>query len=804
MRAWRTAAVGAAVLLAPVPAAAQLAPGDVLVTSIVTDLVYRLDPDAPVPLAPIPVPTGGSFSSPIGLAVDRNGLLLVVDNGPRSVLRVDPSTPPGIGSRALVAQFSQASASLRGVVALDDGRFFVADPGTVPLEVPPLIPLRGVTFFPRLSEVAVVGGLPSVEDAAGCLFPFDPLLGANCGNFHFPSGVALARCEPPNVVVLVADAGESVPFGQGRQNQAVLLVRPDEPFVPGTNDTVFSGSDLFAAPLGVAIAGDGSVLVTDIGTVTPPVPPRVLRIAGSPCGPLRARVDRRRHRDRPVHVPPDPPVEILAEGAPLSRPIGIAVAADGRIFVADNLADTVFQIPDAIPGAPETPIPLSTPGSVDGAWDLQIYDARPGPFFVADAAVPALLAIDPAVPSRSTITPKDPFPNHLVEPAALEVLPMGAGLVVADPVARAVIETTLGGAQTLVSQGGRLAFPTSASREAGGTYLVTDLGDAGAVPPLPPAVIRVDPSQPPPDDQKVLSAGGDLVRPVSGAIDASGYLIVADAGAGTAEDPARILRITPDVDAGAAGQVVLHEGTASVPLLSPVALALDDGGGVILVADAGDATNPPAIRRLIRSSIPPGAVALPLTLSSGGRLETPAGLAVDTDGSILVADGGDPSTADDGAVLRIDEISGLQSLVATDGTLEDPTGIGVTAPAPGAFVDSDGDGIADGEDNCLGVSNLDQRDSNGDGFGNACDFDYDDDGAVSTTDYVALLAAFGSNSGDPPPSRYDPDLDFDGDGAVAALDYVFFLGCYGSLPGESGRVPPRDPPGPLTPCFPAP
>ena len=40
-----------------------------------------------------------------------------------------------------------------------------------------------------------------------------------------------------------------------------------------------------------------------------------------------------------------------------------------------------------------------------------------------------------------------------------------------------------------------------------------------------------------------------------------------------------------------------------------------------------------------------------------------------------------------------------------------------------AAVDTDGDGILDDTDNCLDVANADQRDTDGDGFGNRCDTD---------------------------------------------------------------------------------
>ncbi len=49
-------------------------------------------------------------------------------------------------------------------------------------------------------------------------------------------------------------------------------------------------------------------------------------------------------------------------------------------------------------------------------------------------------------------------------------------------------------------------------------------------------------------------------------------------------------------------------------------------------------------------------------------------------------------------------------------------------------VDPDGDGIVSGLDNCIGVANPDQRDSDGDGRGDACE------GPVSSADLVPSLS----------------------------------------------------------------
>jgi len=858
---WIAAAVGGGLLSAHLAAAEpcdkQLEYGDLLVTSLATGQVYCFDLAPPEPgeledpVTPLPVPTGGPFVSPRGLAVDRNGLLLVTDNGRKTLERVNPSQDLRQLATVKFSQEVTFLSNLRGVAAASDGRVFIANPGLIPAGQQPL---RGTTYFPMVSEVDVIArSYPGVGAAVGgCDDRWFGSGKAACGNLYFPSGLAIeSKPEDPELVLLVADAGWPSSDGAGRERQGVIKVFPDRPFEPpilspaeptnppypvigeGINDELFcpkqtSTGNPFATPRSLTIdrcrdcshgGNEGadpkpyqdSVLVTDSGL------PGVFRVSKGGCGQGDPAVI-------PVHV-----------GSPLVRPVGIAVADDGTIFVADATADAVFRID--VDGEQGTAKQVtSLPGSIDGAWDLQIYRAQPGPYFVADASVPAVLEVNPAVPSRETRTSGSP----LVAPAALEVLPEGGGLVVADPAAHAVIEAALGGSQTVSSQAGHLTAPTSASREADGTYLVTDLGDAAANPPIPPAVIRIDLRPGSQEEQTVVSEGGKLVNPVAGAIDGSGFLIVADAGGGNPLAPPRIVRISPTAGLGDAGQATLFvEEPPRRILLSPSALALDEGGDVILVADRGDGTetHPPAVLRLVRLAEPPGEVDLVVGLASAGLLETPAGLAIDTDRSILVTDGGD-ANADppiSPAVIRVDALSGLQSLVATAGILGAPTGIGVREPAVGPFLDQDGDGITDAEDNCLAVANTDQRDldsdaigntcdpekdgdditdaednclavantdqldTDGDQIGNACDPDYDNIDGVGVTDFRALRKAFGSAKGDP---SYHEEIDVDGDGAIGALEFGFLRSCFGTLPGVSGLLLDFDPEKPY--CRPLP
>jgi hypothetical protein len=104
--------------------------------------------------------------------------------------------------------------------------------------------------------------------------------------------------------------------------------------------------------------------------------------------------------------------------------------------------------------------------------------------------------------------------------------------------------------------------------------------------------------------------------------------------------------------------------------------------------------------------------------------------------------------------------------------------------------DLDGDGVRDAQDNCKGISNPDQRDSNQDGFGNLCDGDVDNNGQVNTSfgaifpieergdiERIALSIERGS---------YRPDQDLDGDNDVDRTDLAIAQMRLFLPPGPSG------------------
>jgi hypothetical protein len=112
--------------------------------------------------------------------------------------------------------------------------------------------------------------------------------------------------------------------------------------------------------------------------------------------------------------------------------------------------------------------------------------------------------------------------------------------------------------------------------------------------------------------------------------------------------------------------------------------------------------------------------------------------------------------------------------------MDDGTRVGFATVTIDVIDDADRDGIADGADNCIEVSNHDQRDSNGDGYGNACDADLNQDGRVNFADLAMFRQRFSTN---------DPHADFDGNGAVNFGDLARFRSLFGKPPGPSALHP---------------
>ncbi|NNF59745.1 MAG: hypothetical protein HKN06_00300 [Gammaproteobacteria bacterium] len=94
------------------------------------------------------------------------------------------------------------------------------------------------------------------------------------------------------------------------------------------------------------------------------------------------------------------------------------------------------------------------------------------------------------------------------------------------------------------------------------------------------------------------------------------------------------------------------------------------------------------------------------------------------------------------------------------------------APVP----DSDADGVTDSTDNCTLVANDDQRDTDGDGIGNACDPDLNNDCTVDLLDLASFRTVFLTG---------DANADLNGDGTVDLFDLARVRQLFLQPPGPS-------------------
>lgn len=125
------------------------------------------------------------------------------------------------------------------------------------------------------------------------------------------------------------------------------------------------------------------------------------------------------------------------------------------------------------------------------------------------------------------------------------------------------------------------------------------------------------------------------------------------------------------------------------------------------------------------------------------------------------------------------------SFETVDRAVQSRSGLASVGVNPLGMCDADFDRVPHNDDNCTAVANADQRDTDGDQIGNACDPDISlpNDCLVNVIDMAFLKAAYFSKSGT---WNWNPDADFNGDGAVNAIDLGILKMSFFGAPGPSG------------------
>jgi sugar lactone lactonase YvrE len=265
----------------------------------------------------------GRLVAPVAIAILPGGALAVADTGQGAVRRVDPGGRLSTLATGLRDPLGVA-ADAAGNVYVSDGRracirridpagavtLFAGSPDVLGTVDGPAATAR---FMLPAGLAVHAGALWVVDSGASTLrridlaAPAHPVTTVVSTGLYRPSGVAVAADGTPYVV----DSGQ----------RRVVAIRGGAPvWIAGESEGFRDGPAAQARLLpqhGIAVLGDGSLAVSDPGNY------RVRRIRGDAVTTL-AGSGRHGTRDGP------------GEAADLVLPTGLAVAADGTIYVADT------------------------------------------------------------------------------------------------------------------------------------------------------------------------------------------------------------------------------------------------------------------------------------------------------------------------------------------------------------------------------------------------------------------------------------------------------------------------------------
>jgi sugar lactone lactonase YvrE len=265
-----------------------LVPGEIVIAdrggSGIAGALYRLPPDG----VPRPIATSEPLGLPSGVAVDRDGSLVVADarfDEPGRIVRVDPVTG--------------------GVTTLAEGWPLIT-PSAVAIEQSGDVLVADLDAGSRLDfargSLAGTGALYRLPLATGV----PALLSLDCCRWN-----AAAVTQTPTGELAVVDLGFRVFEGDG----ALVLVDP----TTGVQRPIATSIPLLD-PSGIVAEPTGSLLVTE--ATNPQVGTAAILAVEPRTG----------------------TVTVLATGHPIVDPRGIAITPTGDLIVADSAARAIYRI----------------------------------------------------------------------------------------------------------------------------------------------------------------------------------------------------------------------------------------------------------------------------------------------------------------------------------------------------------------------------------------------------------------------------------------------------------------------------
>jgi streptogramin lyase len=268
--------------------------------------------------------------------------------------------------------------------------------------------------------------------------------------------------------------------------------------------------------------------------------------------------------------------------------------------------------------------------------EVQAVSLKPGDIIATHYRTAEVFLVDPVSGDLTLISSG----GMLIEPSGV-VLDSNGNILIADMLKGIIRIDPIDGTQSLIcSLDG--AFGIAVGKNG---YIYTSTY-VGTPPNSTAAIVRVDPLN---GTTTTVSLDESLLIPREIEIDMNGDIVVADQGIAYLDD-GKIIR----VNSNTGNQTVISSGGMIRTIRG---LAIEESGQILI----GENRNPP---RIIRVDPTNGSQ---IVISTEGLLISPVGIAVEENGSILVADNGTGAPGD-GAIIRIDAVTGVQTLLTSAAT----------------------------------------------------------------------------------------------------------------------------------------